>query len=203
MKPIGIVTATRWEAAPLIKAFGFQRIEKNLWKTQAEGAVVFLCLSGVGQKAARAAALRLCQNGAKELISAGFCGALVPELHVGDLVTHRLLTVDTPVRTAAERRALTAKTQPIAVDMETQAIIEAGTLRGVPIRACRIVSDELEEDLTPLFGSDAWFRPWKIALRLLNPAVWPLAKRLRKNILIASDRLVTEIRTCLQTPAAR
>ena len=66
----------------------------------------------------------------------GFCGALVPGLHVGDLVTDRIATVDKPAphagRSAA--RSTRARQFAVAVDMETQAIIEEGTRRSVPIR---------------------------------------------------------------------
>ncbi len=154
----------------------------------------YLCISGVGSEAARQAAYRLCALGVGELVSAGFCGALIPELQVGDLVSERLATSPTPIRTVKERQALTERANAVAVDMETQAVIEAGTRRGVPIRVCRVVSDRMEDDLTPLFGADSEFVPWRIGLRLLNPAVWPLANRLRKNSAIAQKSLIAGLR---------
>jgi len=193
-KPLGIVIATRWEAAPILKAFGFRKIGKGLYQSPEGNSATYLRISGVGKEAARQAAYRLCALGVGELVSAGFCGALVPELQVGDLVTHRLATSATPVRTLKERQALTARANAVAVDMETQAVIEAGTRRGVPIRVCRVVSDRMEDDLTPLFGADSEFIPWRIGLRLLNPAVWPLANRLRKNSAIAKRSLIASLR---------
>ena len=195
MKSIGIVIATRWEAAGVLKTFGFRKIGKGLYQTPGGDPTVYVCISGVGKEAARSAAYRLCALGAGELVSAGFCGALVAELQVGHLVTERLVTSATPVRTVKERQALTTRANAVAVDMETQAVIEAGTRRGVPIRICRVVSDRMDDDLTPLFGADAEFNPWRIGLRLLNPAVWPLANRLRKNSAIAQKSLIAGLRT--------
>jgi nucleoside phosphorylase len=197
-KPAGIVMATHWEAGPVIRAFGLKRIQRGLYQGTIENRRVLLALSGVGREPAREASYRLCSEGAGELISAGFCGALVSDLKVGDLVTHRIITVDRPARTAKERIALTERTNPVAVDMESQAVIEAGTRRGVPIRVCRIVSDRLEDDLTPLFGTDDGFSPIRIGFRLLNPSVWPLAARLKRHSDTAATRLIAALRDCVQ-----
>jgi len=192
-KPIGLIIPTRWEAAEVFRRFAFRKISAALYKADIHGRPVWLCLSGVGREAARLAAARLVAEGAGELVSMGFCGALVSELHVGDLVTDRLAAVAMPVRNAEERQALTERANAIAVDMETQAIIEEGTRRGVPIHILRVVSDECQDDLTPLFGSDNRFSAWKMALRLLHPALWPLAFRLRRHSLMARVRLAEEL----------
>ena len=188
-KPLGIVIPTRWEAAEVLRRFAFRKISAGLYKADIHGRPVWLCLSGVGRVAARAAAARLVAEGAAELVSMGFCGALVPELHVGDLVTDRIATVDKPARTMEERRTLTERANAVAVDMETQAIIEEGTRRGIPIHILRVVSDAFEDDLTPLLGQEGIFSPWTLALRLLNPTVWPLASRLRRQTVVARGRL--------------
>jgi nucleoside phosphorylase len=193
MKTLGIVIPTRWEAGIVLRRFSFKRAASSLYKSSISDRPILLCISGVGGEAARCAANRLVSEGAKELMSMGFCGALVPTLKVGDLVTHRIATVDKPVRTPEERRALTERANAVAVDMETQAIIEAGTRRGVPIHVLRVVSDEFEDDLTPLFGTDGIFSPWRIALRLVNPKVWPLAMKLKKQSRTCSVRLAEEL----------
>ena len=189
MKTIGIVIPTRWEAGVILRRFGFQRIGSALYASRVLDTPVLLCLSGVGRPAGERAAERLVAHGANVLVSMGFCGALVMGLHVGDLVTHRIATVDRPVRTPEERRELAARTSAVAVDMETQAIIEAGTRRGVPIRILRVVSDNVEDDLTPLFGRGPAFSPLLIFLHLLNPRSWALARRLARQSAIAKGRL--------------
>ncbi len=196
----GIVIATRWEAAAVLKAFSFKKIKSGLYRGAIGSRPALLAISGVGAEPAREASYRLFREGARELVSAGFCGALVPELKVGDIVTHRMVSSPVPVKTVRERQALTQRANAVAVDMETQAIIEAGTRRGVPILVCRVVSDRLEDDLTPLFGTDSGFVPWKIAWRLLNPAVWPLANRLRRHSALAKSRLVEALQMQLGSP---
>ena len=156
-RPLGLVIPTRWEAHEIFRQFQFKRVKpKDLFRADIAGQEVIACLSGVGRQAAAQAADRLVAAGAKELVSMGFCGALIPNLKVGDLVTDRIISVDKPARTPDERRALTERANAIAVDMETQAVIESGTRRGVPIRILRVVSDEFTDDLaTPLFGPTA------------------------------------------------
>ena len=64
---------------------------------------------GVGMENARKATDRLCRLGIQKVISAGFCGALVPELQIGDIVEDRIATVRYPVRNSEERKALASK----------------------------------------------------------------------------------------------
>lgn len=200
MEPLGIVIATRWEAGEILRRFRFRRRERRLYGAVIGGRTILLAISGVGRSAARQAADRLCEYGAGNLISMGFCGALVPELRIGDLVTDRIATTASPARDRAERQALTRRANAIACDMETQAVIEAGTRRGVPIHILRVVSDGLEDDLTPLFGSDPDFSSWRIAARLLNPKTWPLAWRLRRHSRLAKAGLADALADFLKDP---
>ena len=99
------------------------------------------------------------------VISAGYAGALRPDLRVGDLVlgenfsdpgllavAHALLadeprhigglvTQPAVAETAAAKEALHAATGALAVDMETAWIAEACARAGVPLLALRVVSD--------------------------------------------------------------
>ncbi len=110
-------------------------------------------------------------------------------------MTDRIITVDRPARTPQERQALTERANAVAVDMETQAVIESGTRRGVPIHVLRVVSDEFMDDLTPLFGANGAFSFWRMGLRLLNPKVWPLAWKLKKQSALARARLADALTT--------
>jgi nucleoside phosphorylase len=195
-KPIGIVMATRMEADPVIRALGFQRLQKNLYRKQKPA--VLLAISGVGRERARQAAMQLCDQGAKELISAGLCGALIPELKIGDLIIDRIATVDQAVVARVDRERLAQKAGAQAVDMETQAVIEAGTRRGVPIRVLRVIGDTYEDNLAPLYNSDKAFSKWRIALRLMNPRTWPLAAKLRRQSQIATQQLVQALSRYLE-----
>jgi len=190
---IGLVIPTSWEARDILRHYGFKSVGQSLFKAEIKGRPVWVCVSGVGREPARGAANRLVSSGATILVSVGFCGALVPELHVGDLITDRLISVDHPARTPDERRALTQRANALAVDMETQAVIETGTRRGVPIHMLRVISDEFSDDLTALLGKSGGFSAWKIAVRLLNPRAWPLARKLQKQSAVARRRLVEEV----------
>ncbi len=127
------------------------------------GAVVVV--SGVGRaNAARAAEALAARHSLTGLISAGFAGALAPELRVGDLVVDtevpqwgalagrmgavagRIQTVDHVVCTATERRELAARTGAIAVDMESAAVAEVARRRGLPYAAVRSITDSAERN---------------------------------------------------------
>lgn len=200
-KPIGLVIPTRFEATDILNRWTFRRHD-GIYEGVIADRMILICISGVGREAARQAGYRLVAAGAGELVSVGFCGALVGDLKVGDLVTDRMISSDTPAATRAQREALKLKANAIAVDMETQAIIEAGTRKGVPIRILRVVSDRLEDDLSPLLGTGAFSIP-KIALRLLNPAVWPLAALLRRHSAIARRRLAEALEELVRQPTAQ
>jgi nucleoside phosphorylase len=197
MKAIGLVIPTRWEAAELRRRHRFTS-EKEIFRGRIGDRDVLFIISGVGAELARAAAYRLCAAGVSELVSFGYCGALVPGLAIGTVLEHRITSVDYPVKTEAERRALAEKASAVAVDMETQAVVEAGTRRGLPVRMLRVVSDRFEDDLTPLMGNAKDFSYLTIALRLLNPAVWPLARRLRAQSHLAATHLTDALERTLR-----
>lgn len=192
-KQIGLVVATMFEARPILRALNFSNTGEDLYRAQKAGKEIQLIISGIGQERARTASYSLCDAGVKELVSVGYCGALSPSLHVGDLVTHRIATSRTPVWSQAARVALAERANAVAVDMETQAIIEAGTRRGVPIRVLRVVSDQLGDDVSPLLGEKPDFSPYRIALRLLNPMNWPYAYKMWKQSRLASEKLVQAV----------
>jgi adenosylhomocysteine nucleosidase len=84
------------------------------------------------------------------VIAAGFCGALVPVLRVGDVVTSpRILTVDHLVSDPAEKRRLAERHGADAVDMESAAVAEVCAAKGVPFLAVRAVSDTVDTALSP------------------------------------------------------
>lgn len=198
---IGLVIPTRWEAGPVLRHFQMRSAGPDLFKASVGEQTLWVRVSGVGREKARTAADRLCkEQQVKMLASVGFCGALIPALNVGDVIRERIVTVDVPAKTPEQRTALTQRANAVAVDMETQAIIEAGTLRGVPIRVVRVVSDRFEDDLTPLLGDDGDFSFLKIGLRLLNPALWPLAARLRRQSATASRALLKALDAWLVHP---
>ncbi|HEY0983419.1 phosphorylase family protein [Schlesneria sp.] len=132
--------------------------------------------SGMGSaRAKRATAALLEAHQPRWIISTGFCGALYPQMQVGQIVVAnevtnlqdeplridigiaadparglyvgRTLTVDKMVRTKAEKQELAEKTGAIAVDMETYGIAQQCRELKTRFLAVRAVSDDLSADL--------------------------------------------------------
>ena len=139
---------------------------------------VALAQCGMGFAAARRATQALIDaHSPRWVVSAGFSGALLSEMAVGDIVmanavadTHgqelkvdlnlasnpaahlhvgKLLTADNIVRTVAEKQALAAQYQAIAVDMESLAVAQVCRDARIPFMAVRVISDDLSADLPP------------------------------------------------------
>jgi adenosylhomocysteine nucleosidase len=83
------------------------------------------------------------------VIAAGFCGALVPDLRVGDVITDRIVTVGRLVGDPAEKRRLADEHHALAVDMESDAVAAVCAERGLPFCAVRVVSDAVDTALSP------------------------------------------------------
>lgn len=199
------------------------------------GKVVTLAISGPGRKAARRSAeLLIDGHRPRWLLTVGFAGALDPELRRNDILMTRevvdpeghefridlhlgpeahsqrvfdgrLATVDTIVRTAAEKSALRHRTGASAVDMETSAVVEICQARSLRFLSVRVISDEANRDLPPeiltLLGRSGsyrvgaamgalWRRPSSIKdLWGLREAAHEAANRLGPFVLGVIERL--------------
>ncbi len=128
------------------------------------------------------------------IISTGFCGALDPALHVGDVV-REVLTVDRVAVTSAEKRELREKTGAGAVDMESAAIARKAAEWGVSFRVIRAVSDTAGENLPLDFNSyrdaEGRFSRARIALAALaRPfTAVPALLRLNRNCRVAAESI--------------
>jgi adenosylhomocysteine nucleosidase len=129
------------------------------------------------------------------IVSTGFCGALDPALHVGDIVEDGLVCSDRVAVTAAEKAVLRAKTGAAAVDMESAEVAERAREIGVPFRSIRAVSDVASEDLPLDFNLyiDAQGRiaRTRIALDAMKKpfTAIPALMRLDRNCRIAAESL--------------
>ncbi len=160
---------------------------------------VSIHVTGVGRPRARAAAEQLLHTSTPGLVvAAGFCGALVPELRVGDVVTSpRIVTVDHLVGDPAEKRRLAAETGADAVDMESAAVAEACAGRGVSFLAVRAVSDTVDTALSPdmvRLLSGGRVSVWR-AVRALarKPALLGEFRRLARDTRFAAQNLADEL----------
>lgn len=127
-------------------------------------------VSGMGAEAAGRAGRAIAAAPLRALVAAGFCGALAPDLRVGDLVAAdevrdeasgerfaadaellaaapgrrgTLVSAAGIVRSPAER----ARLDGLAVDLESAALARAARAAGLPFIALRAVTDETRHRL--------------------------------------------------------
>lgn len=145
------------------------------------GKLTAVAISGPGRKAARRAT-EILWNGhrPRRLISAGFAGALDPTIAKNEVVlpdeivdesgaSHRLetrllsarkegvrrgklLTVDRPATTPAEKAALRTRFGADLVDMESSASAAFCAERGVRFLSVRVITDAADDELPPWIG---------------------------------------------------
>jgi adenosylhomocysteine nucleosidase len=137
-------------------------------------------LAGPGcENAAEATEMLIAGHRPKHVVSAGFAGALSPDLKRNDLLladrilaegreeavdlppqframllrpgVHcgALLTRDRVVRLASEKRSLFQQHQALAVDMETFAVAEVCRRRAMSFSSIRVINDTADETLPP------------------------------------------------------
>lgn len=178
---IGLVHATGLELAPLIARC--DRVHKYV----AAGGVTFkggmlrdcrVAFAQVGmgpERAARGTQALLDGHRPQWVISAGFSGALVPELAAGEIVVGnvirdisgreltidlkmpanpaaglhvgKLLTIDHVARTADEKERLGCETGALAVDMESAAVAAVCRERKTRFMAVRVISDDMQSEV--------------------------------------------------------
>ena len=144
-----------------------------------------------------------------QTMSVGFCGALDPELGIGDIVVSgegfrgpsdrfvqaEILTADRVAVTSEEKRRLRQSTGAAVVEMEAAAVAEKARTWGLPFRAVKAVSDTADEDLPLDFNQyrdrDGRFQTRRIAgAALFHPFVTlPGLLRLNRNCRRAAESL--------------
>lgn len=148
-----------------------------------EGRLLVVLAAGVGRASARRGVEHLLEgHRPRWIVSAGYAGALHPDLSrnnliaprslvdvdadVGEVVLDttpfesvptvrvvpRLLQVDRIIAAAAEKAELRRRMQADAVDMETYAAAVVARERGVRFLSLRVVSDDARSDLPPEIG---------------------------------------------------
>lgn len=191
----------------------------GVWKHQP----VLLIANGAGPVRSGAAA-EACYTAAA-IINVGFCGALEPDLKIGDVIVAdkiffstqmfacRLVTTTANYRhgaiyssvrvvaTAGEKEQL-RNSGAVAVEMEAGAIASQAQERGLPFFCVRAVSDLAGEsfanDFNAALGSDGRFRTGRlIGSALLEPRRrFPELIRLKKRCDLAAMRLGEFLDSC-------
>lgn len=195
MTRVLVLVAIDIEARGLARHLRLARIADSPWPHFASGTVELACV-GVRacQLPARAGVFRPCDL----VVSAGACGALAPELAVGDLVVPEvvvdgasgrwvtaplrrlarggtLLTVADVVETPAHKSRLWLECGARAVDMESAPILAWAAQRGTAGAVVRAVSDSAQRAipaaLAAAVGDDGRVRPLRaVTAALARPA---------------------------------
>lgn len=177
---VGIVHATAMEINPFLDRC--ERVRKYtggsfVFRGGLLGDVrVAFAESGMGPRLAKKATQTLIDGHSPTwIVSAGFSGALRPELRIGDIVVAssivdasgtelkidvgmqpdpkrglavgRLLTVEQIVRNVAEKKSLAERHGALAVDMESLAVAQVCRDARIRFLAVRVISDDLSVDL--------------------------------------------------------
>ncbi len=182
---VGVVMALPIEAGYFIDKL--QRVRRynarslTVTEGELEGRVVAVIVSGVGHASARRGVEHLLAgHRPRVLISAGFAGALDPELDRNDLVAPRaiidgsggvvevdgslaesvpairkagrLLLVDRVITDVAEKLQLRNEHQADLIDMESFSVAVSAHERGIPFASLRVISDNARAELPAEIG---------------------------------------------------
>jgi len=223
---IGLVAEVKWEVREVCRQLNLRLLdsENETWGAELNGLVIRLCLSGMVPSVARKRVVRFLDSVQPDLmICSGLAGALKPNIQVGDVILQSedphliaqtesalkekgipfqvgpLVTVHQPVLTPQARRDLSANSQAIAVDMESQTIATLCKERGIPCLAMKGVSDGIDDDLSPILGGFEIINIPRIAAKvLMKPHTWPLAARLARHSYVAANNFGHGVGAALQ-----
>jgi adenosylhomocysteine nucleosidase len=214
---IAIVAALEREVLPLVRGWRAVQEARNgrRFKFFENNAVVVVC-GGIGPDAVRRAAEAAIARYAPERIySAGFAGALTPELKVGNVLRpacvvnagdgssvtldggEGVLVTFGAIAGPEQKKKLSEAYSARAVDMEAAAVAQAAQARGVRFAAIKVISDEIDfafPSMERFVAATGEFSEWKFALfAALRPWLWPRVAKLLRNSTRASrvlcDRL--------------
>ncbi|HEY8670951.1 MAG TPA: hypothetical protein VIL63_08935 [Terriglobales bacterium] len=178
-KKIAIIAALEREVKPLVNTWRIAKASHPYSDGKFifyEGDQVVVICGGIGVEAAcRAAEAVVVEYAPELLISAGVAGALVSDLHVGDVIfpsvvidtqdssRHATAICDSPVGNTALGRTTLATYPEIAnvvqkaqlaksygahaVDMEAAGVARAAEFHEIPFLAVKAISDELDFEL--------------------------------------------------------
>jgi adenosylhomocysteine nucleosidase len=207
---VAIVTALHREVSGLVKNWRSvsRRYEGRDFRFFENDDLVLVC-GGIGAEAARRATeavLSLYQSGL--IVSAGFAGALVAELRVGDLLTPRwvidardgsrhdtgkgegaLLTIN-EVAGPDRKVKLAGAYGAQAVDMESAAVARGAEAHGVRFLAIKVISDPIDFVMPPVdrfVNCAGQFKTASFAAyTVLRPWLWKSVIQLSRNSSVAA-----------------
>jgi nucleoside phosphorylase len=153
MRKTAVIFALYWELRPFARRLGMGFAASLAPVFTAKDGEVILARSGMGTDNARHTAEKVIKEYNPDIvISAGFCGALVKDLGVGDIIVsdlrdRKLYCSPKPLFTCEEKTEVFRREGSIVVDMESSGVAEAAMAAGVQFLAVKAVSDTLLDDL--------------------------------------------------------
>jgi adenosylhomocysteine nucleosidase len=215
-RKVAIVAALEREVRPLVRGWKSYRLPAadglhRLRFFESEGAVV-VC-GGIGREAATEATRTVIERYRPQVvISAGFAGAVVPELRVASILSPAkviaaatgtafetggagggILVTVAAVAGSEEKRRLAQRFSAQAVDMEAAAVAKAAQAEGVAFRALKAISDELDFPVPPTEGflsASGEFKTLRFGLYLaMRPWLWARALAFGRNCSLAAESL--------------
>ena len=227
---LAIVAALEREVAPLFKDETWEtsivRLGQRELRIRERDGVLVLC-GGIGAAAARSAAELLHKHAKGELsgyISAGYAGALTPDLKVGDVLqpghvvtpdgkqrpthgmkTDGILVSSNSVATSAAKRDLAIRHSAKAVDMEAHAVADFAMVHHIPCVVIKVISDEHDSDLPPVehfVDANGRFKSSSFAAHMMvRPWHWRKVIRLGRDTSLASRALCDALREAIAAHA--
>lgn len=224
-RKVAIVAALEREIRPLVRGWRSYRLPAadglhRLRFFESESAVV-VC-GGIGREAATEAARAAIERFRPQVVvSAGFAGAIAPELRVAALLDPEkviaaksgtafetggegkgVLVTVSEVAGREEKRRLAERFSAQAVDMEAAAVARAAQAEGVRFRALKAISDEADFPLPPAAGfidASGTFHTLRFALYLvLRPWLWRTAREMGRNCSRAAEALAGALTTFIR-----
>jgi adenosylhomocysteine nucleosidase len=205
MSETAIIAALEREVAPLLK--NARTVKKKFsgrtFTFYEQHELVIVC-SGIGaEPARRAAEAVITLYHPAVLHSVGFAGALVPELHVGDILVpstvidardgsrtevgsgNRVLVTFGSIAGAKQKASLAHAYGAHAIDMEAAVIALAACADGLRFRAIKVISDDFDfemPDLDRFIDAQGKFKTANfVAFAALRPWLWQRMVTLARN----------------------
>src|SRR3954470_23614589 len=234
MSKLAIIAADLVEIAFLVKGWKHtQQLAQRHTVDIFENGNAVAGFAGMGPVPARVATdtiYKHCGGQVHAILSVGYAGALKPALKVADVIEPKKIICaadDTEiinssgtgimvsagaVAGADAKKTMTQKYQADAVDMEAYSVADVARIYGIPFRAVKVISDEVDFPMPPMgrfiddlgrfhrtsFAIYAAMRPWIWAdvsrlARNSSKATKALCERLQQEIAaratnVASDR---------------
>lgn len=215
---VAIVAALEHEVSALVNTWTLRErhFSGRKFRFFENGQAVVVC-GGIGSDAAKRATEAVIALYQPELIlSAGYAGALVGELSVGDVIrpsraidadgetvaeisgTPRAILVShSRIANTIQKAKLANSYGAVAVDMEASSVARAAQAAGTPFAVLKVISDEYEAKLPEMdrfVTTNGRFRTRAFALHVaVRPWLWLRVMQLAKNSARASTALVREL----------